>query len=137
MAENLITRLVVDPAKATSLPELPDTRSRFAAPPTVRVSVSRPANGNSLHLHLVNYNRTEPKEPRSPGAGIHEERPIATPKIAGDVLLPKDVGAVEAKLFTPEIAEPIAIPVTITDGRAKFEIPSVLVYGVIELAPKE
>src|SRR2546427_12591925 len=36
---------------------LPSDLSHFDAPATVRVSASRPANGNELTLHFVNYNR--------------------------------------------------------------------------------
>ena len=43
--------------------------SRFEAPATVRVSASRPAFGNEITLHLVNYNREEPKEKKSAGRG--------------------------------------------------------------------
>ncbi len=38
--------------------------SRFEAPPTVRVSASRPEAGGELTVHFVNYDRTEPPEKR-------------------------------------------------------------------------
>src|SRR5207248_3274351 len=37
--------------------ELPAGLSRFQAPPTVRVSASRPKQGQEIDLHFVNYNR--------------------------------------------------------------------------------
>ena len=49
--------------------------SRFEAPWTVRVSASRPAAGGEVTVHFVNYDRTEPKEKRSAGSGIVDERP--------------------------------------------------------------
>ena len=62
-----------DEAARSRLSEL----SRFEAPKTVRVSASRPAAGGELTVHFVNYNRQEPKEPRSAGSGIADEKPLA------------------------------------------------------------
>src|SRR5947209_3455686 len=56
-------------------PDEGETRSRFDAPSTVRVSASQPAAGGQLHLHFVNYNREEPAKPKSPGSGIQDEKP--------------------------------------------------------------
>jgi hypothetical protein len=125
--------LVVDPAKSDALPPLPDKRSRFAAPATVRVSASRPAEGNLLHVHFVNYNRHEPEQKRSPGGGIQDEKPIATPEIACEVLLPAGVTEAHAALLTPEQADRAPLAVTVADGLAKFRLPPVLVYGIVEL----
>ena len=47
----------------------PSELSRFEAPKTVRVSASRPVAGGELTVHFVNYNRQEPKEPRSARLG--------------------------------------------------------------------
>jgi hypothetical protein len=79
-----------------------ETRSRFEAPKTVRVSASQPAAGGSLHLHFVNYNRDEPAKPKSPGSGIQDEKPIATPVIACDVRLPSGFSKPRVVVFTPE-----------------------------------
>src|SRR5688572_32574111 len=51
------------PPRSTLFPYTTLFRSRFDAPTTVRVSASRPAKGNELDFHFVNYNREEP--PRS------------------------------------------------------------------------
>src|SRR5205814_1370925 len=45
---------------------LPGRRTRLDAPWTVRLSANRSAHVNELTLHLVNYNRTEPTEPKDP-----------------------------------------------------------------------
>jgi hypothetical protein len=60
--------------KATdSSASLPRTGlSHFEAPFSVRVSASRPAQGDEVTLHFVNYNRKEPKEKRGAGRGIVE-----------------------------------------------------------------
>lgn len=127
---------VVVPQVLLDLSLLTSKLSRFKAPPTVRVSASKPAQGEALHLHFVNYNREEPAEKRSPGGGIQDEKPLATPNIKCDVMLPKDWKTVAARWFTPEQNEPVTIAVETKAGRATFEIPPFLVYGFCELEPK-
>jgi hypothetical protein len=107
--------------------------SRFDAPQTVRLSASRPASGNELTLHLVNYNRTEPAEKRSPGAGAAEEKPIAAPPIACDVLLPAGTQALEVLCATPESPEPVTVSIDPSDGRVRFTVPEFLVYAIARI----
>lgn len=131
-------RLVVDPATAPGLPEaLPANLSRFEGPRTVRVSASRPSQDDEIDLHFVNYNRHEPAEPRSPGRGIEDERPIAAPGLAVDLLLPLQSHPVQALWITPEEPEPRAIGFSHTSGRLRCHVPEFLVYGVlrVRLAP--
>jgi len=110
-----------------------ETRSHFAAPSTVRVSASRPAVGGPLHLHFVNYNREEPPKPKSPGKGIEDEKPSATPVIACDLKLPPGFPQPRVTVFTPESSAPTAIAAQFANGRLRFEVPSFLVYAVVEV----
>jgi len=111
------------------------TFSHFDAPRTVRVSASRPASGGQLHLHFVNYNREEPPKPKSPGSGIHDEKPITTPVIAGDLRLPPGFEQSHVTFFTPESPTPIPIAAKSAGDRLRFEVPGFLVYAVIEVQP--
>jgi hypothetical protein len=116
---------------------LPEDLSKIGAPRTVRASLSRPAEGNALHLHLVNYNRTEPETKRSPGGGIADEKPIATPTIACEIVVPGEWKSASARLLTPELEQPQALKAELVSGRLRFDVPSVLVYGVVELRPAQ
>ena len=110
-----------------------ETRSRFDAPKTVRVSASTPASGGNLHLHFVNYNREEPSKPKSAGSGIQDEKPIATPVIACDLRLPPGFRQPRVTVFTPESPTPSPIAAKLTEGRLRFEVPAFLVYAVVEV----
>ncbi|HAA60525.1 MAG TPA: hypothetical protein DCE39_06305 [Planctomycetaceae bacterium] len=119
---------------------MPDTKpSRFEAPYTVRVSASRPAGGNELDLHLVNYNRIEP--PRggdgkpSAGGGLKDEKPIAVAGVKADVLLPVGLQVGRVEILVPERKEPVAVKFQRTGNRVQFEVPEFLVYCVIRLRP--
>jgi hypothetical protein len=111
------------------------TLSHFAAPKTVRVSASMPAGAGRLHFHFVNYNRVEPDEPKSPGRGIVDEKPIATKAISCDVRLPAEFGNPRVTVFTPESPTPVAVASTFENDRLTFEVPGFLVYAVIEVLP--
>jgi hypothetical protein len=108
--------------------------SRFAAPPTVRISASRPANGDEFDLHFVNYNRTEPPKNKdgtpSTGRGIMDEQPIESPPISCDVLLPAGFKAVTIEAITPESPDPQSITFTQQDHRIQFTQPKFLVYSI-------
>ncbi len=103
--------------------------STFAAPKTVRVSASVPAAGGELTLHFVNYDRDEPKEPRSPGGGIKDEKPRAADGVKADVRLPLGKTVAAVRVATPE-AETVAVPFEARDGRLRFTVPRFLVYAV-------
>lgn len=131
---------VVDPAAAAVAPALPAALTRFEAPPTVRVSASRPSGGDGeLTLHFVNYNRTELAEKRSPGGGIADEKPIPVEGVSADVLLPAGAQVVAVRVSSPESPEPVAVKFTEEGGRVRFAVPAFLVYAVarVELAPWE
>ena len=111
--------------------ELPTGRSLFVdTPQTVRVSASTPAKGGEITLHFVNYNRTEPKEPRSPGGGIKDEKPIAVEGVKCDFVLPKDAKVKSVTFATPEEPDGVEIKFEMKDGRVKFEVPKFLVYAI-------
>ncbi len=104
-------------------------KSKFDAPKTVRVSASVPAKGGEVTLHFVNYNRTEPKEPKSPGGGIKDEKPIAAEGVKADFVLPKDAKVKKVLFATPE-GEEQELKFEAKDGRVKFDVPKFLVYAI-------
>ena len=110
-------------------------QAKFSAPPTVRVSASRPATGDALHLHLVNYNRTEPSQAKSPGGGIQDEKPISVSEFRCAVPIPAGNSLKGVRFFTPEKKNPVEVAGDIRDpGMVYFTIPEFLVYGVVELS---
>ena len=92
-------RAVLDPTKPARLPA---ALSRFEAPATVRVAASRPATGQELTLHFVNYNRQEPAAKRSPGTGIQDEKPLAAQGVAVDLELPPGANVSRVLVSSPE-----------------------------------
>jgi hypothetical protein len=111
--------------------------SRFEAPATVRVSASRPAKGDELDIHFVNYNRTEPPKNKdgtpSTGRGIIDEQPIESPEIKCDVLLPAGFKAATIEAVTPESPDPHSITFTQQDRRIQFTQPEFLVYSIARI----
>jgi hypothetical protein len=122
----------VRPGARNPFGALPDDRSTFTAPKTVRVSASRPAKNrrNEITLHFVNYNRTEPAQPRSAGRGIADENPIAVRGVAADLRLPSGMRVIKVATISPESPDPLECKFTATAGRVRFEMPEFLVYGV-------
>lgn len=111
--------------------------SRFAAPQTVRVSASRPARGDELDVHFVNYNREEPPKDAtgkpSAGAGIVDEKPLATAPILADIRLPAGVEVVSVEAITPEKPDPQSLTFQVASGRLRLTMPEFLVYGVARI----
>jgi hypothetical protein len=107
--------------------------SRFEAPPTVRVSASRPEKGQELTIHFVNYNRVEPMQKRSAGTGIKDEKPLPVENVQADVILPKGVQAGAVSVVTPEAPEPVTLKSEMRDGRLHFTVPTFLVYAVVRI----
>ena len=107
--------------------------TEFTAPKTVRVSANRPAKGDALHLHFVNYNRTEPTKPKSAGRGIHDEKPIAINGIQCAIPLPQGAKLKAARFFTPEEESAVELQGKIRGNKVHFTLPEFLVYGVAEL----
>jgi hypothetical protein len=130
--------LLMGPPADAALPEATDPRlSRFTAPFTVRVSASRPAKGDELTVHFVNYNRTEPEgqtsETPSAGSGIVDEKPLAVSGVTADVVLPAGFRAGSVDFVTPEQSAAIRLEAAQSGGRLKFSLPEFLVYGVARI----
>ncbi len=115
--------------------------STFEAPYSVRVSASRPAKGDDLVIHFVNYNREEPPKSKdgvpSSGGGIVDEKPIAVKGVAANIVIPPGFQVTSVEAFSPEKPDPLVLETRIADGRVKFTMPEFLVYGVarIQLKP--
>jgi hypothetical protein len=106
--------------------------SRFEAPKTVRVSASRPAAGDEITMHFVNYNREEPKQ-AARTVGIADERPIAVEGVRADVIIPKGFRAVKVEMVTPEDPDPKELAIERAEGRVQFTLPKFLVYAVARI----
>jgi len=104
--------------------------SRFEAPYTVRVSASRPLSGNEVTLHLVNYNRREPKGKQNGGRGIIDENPIAAEGVKVDFVVPAGQRVVKVESLTPEEPVPLALKAETREGRVRFTMPRFLVYAI-------
>lgn len=114
-----------------------DAASRFDAPATVRISANRPAAGNEIDLHFVNYNRTELPPSKdgkpNPGKGAADERPIACAGVDVDFALPPNFTLGSVEFITPEVSEPRNLRFEVSNGRAQFKTPEFLVYGIARL----
>jgi hypothetical protein len=119
--------------KGAPLPSVLREVSQFKAPKTVRVSASRPRAGSEITLHFVNYNREEPKEKRSAGRGIQDEKPIAVEAVGVSLVLPKGAEPVRVMVSSPESPVPIEVKHTLENGRFRFTLPRFLVYAVAQV----
>lgn len=131
-------QLIVGREGEYAVPEAPPAElSRFDAPYTVRVSASRPAHGDEVTLHFVNYNREEPPKDKqgrpSAGRGIADERPIAVKRIGVDLQLPRGRRVASVEAFTPEDPDPQSIQFKQQDQRLKFTVPGFLVYRLARI----
>jgi len=102
--------------------------SYFDAPPTVRIAANRPAEGDEVDVHMVNYNRDESHDP--PRRGVEDERPIAVPPVKCDLVIPAGFDAARVEFITPEDPEPKELAMGKASGRVRFTTPSFLVYGI-------
>jgi dienelactone hydrolase len=123
-------RAVVDPTKPARLPA---ALSRFEAPATVRVSASRPATGQELTLHFVNYNRQEPAAKRSPGTGIQDEKPLAVEGVAVDLERPPGANVSRVLVSSPESPDAVEVKFVLRKGRVQFVMPKFLVYSLARM----
>jgi hypothetical protein len=120
---------------AEPLTKLSAKRSRFTAPPTVRVSASRPAlDEHEIDLHFVNYDRAEPAPEANGkpavGRGIEDEKPRPVDGVQADLALPAKTTVASVEFIAPELADPQPLIFTVERGRARFTLPQFLVYGV-------
>src|SRR4030095_11041757 len=96
---------IIDPSDArltanNVIDKLQSALSHFDAPATVRVSASRPADGDEITLHFVNYNREEPADKKNRGSGIKDEKPIAAPPSQADLKLDPKLYAAGVEFLT-------------------------------------
>jgi hypothetical protein len=126
-------RQVISLGDTDKTPPLANDLSRFEAPKTVRVSLSRPDKLNELTLHFVNYNRHEPKERRSAGGGIKDEQPIPVEPFRIDLLLPDARQVRSVEFLTPESPEPVKLSFEQTGQRLRCSVETFLVYGVVRI----
>jgi len=126
---------VSDPRLTTDklMKRLPANLSHFETPATVRVSASRPAEGEELTLHFVNYNREGPADRKNPGNGIKNEKPIAAPSFPADLNLVGKHRARRVEFLTPETDQPRALEFEQTGSRLRFRVPEFLVYGLVRI----
>ena len=106
--------------------------SRFEAPATVRVSANRPAKGDEIDIHFVNYARSEPEEKRRTGF-VADENPVSVSGVQVDLVLPEGLRAAKVEFMTPESPDPLALPVDQPSGHARFTVPQFLVYAVARI----
>jgi len=122
---------VLRPSAETSFDAATDPQlSRLTAPQTVRVSVSIPAAAQEWTVHLVNYNRVEPKIPNLAPRNTAGEMPIAVEGIEVDLAFPAGKKLAGVEFLSPEDPEPKRLKAQLVDGRLKFTVPVFLVYGV-------
>ncbi|MBU62288.1 MAG: hypothetical protein CMI26_07285 [Opitutae bacterium] len=127
----------INPAKES----LPSRKrlSRFVAPVTLRICANRPANGNEIDLHFVNYDRDElPKRANGKsnhGRGPTDERPIAVSGTEVSFVLSEGVKVTEVEVISPEYEKPLLPNFRFADGRISFTMPQFLVYAVARLKP--
>jgi hypothetical protein len=127
-------RAVVEPVVGIGpVAQVATQLSRFDVPQTVRVSASIPRDGGEATIHFVNYNRIEPDKPKSAGSGIVDEKPIAVQHLKADVVLPTKMKVTTVELVTPEQPEPLKLDFRQNGERVQFEVPEILVYGVVRL----
>jgi hypothetical protein len=129
---------VIDPFEAritdaNMIEALPSDRSGFDVLGTVRVSASRPASGNEITLHFVNYNREEPADKKNRGSGIKDEKPVVSRGGQADLKLGPGVRVVRVEFLTPEAEQPRELEFEQAGSRLRFRVPEFLVYGVVRL----
>jgi hypothetical protein len=113
--------------------------SLFDAPATLRVCANRPAKGNEIDLHFVNYDRDElPKRANGKpnhGSGPADERPKAVSEVDVSFVLPAGMKVSDVEVISPEYEKPLHPDFQFTDGRISFTMPEFLVYAVARLKP--
>ncbi len=107
--------------------------TQIKAPYTVRASANRPANGNEIDLHFVNYNREEPADPKTSGTGTVDEKPLAVSGVYFNLVLPQNQKVDRVELITPENPDPTPIVFATEQNRVHGTVPEFLVYGVVRV----
>lgn len=114
---------------------LPKRRTRLDAPWTVRLSANRSAKVDELTLHLVNYNRIEPADPKGrTGKGAMDEKPIAAPPSTLHFVIPTGMKPGKVTAHSPEWNEPRTLETTPTADGIDIRVPEYLVYCIVRIA---
>ena len=118
------------------LPDVPEGRALIAAlealcdggywlrtdaPWSVRARVWRAENTDAIPVHWINYRQDE--------APVIET-PIPTEPIRVDLLLADGDTVDRVEWRYPEMKNPLKLDHEITDGRVRFQIPRLIVYGM-------
>ncbi len=100
------------------------------SPWTVRASAYQ--QPGKFLLHLVNYNRAEngPKTLRGPAAEV----PIPEENISVNLQRRRSQTVTRISLHAPEVKEPESIPFEVVGNQVKFTVPTIRVYGVLEVS---
>lgn len=122
-------RQVIKASDGTGVP-LVTGLSRIEGSKTFRVSATRPAQGEELTVHFVNYNRKQPAEKRSAGRGFIDDNPIAVESVKVDLVVPAGYHVTKVEALTPEDPAPVDLKFEFSQGRLRFLQPRFLVYGV-------
>jgi len=129
---------VIDPSDArisasNIMSLMPADLTQVSAPATIRASASRPALGNEITLHFVNYNRTEPADKRTAGQGIKDEKPISAPGFDATVRLGPRLHVDRVEFLTPENEAARALEFEQTGTRVHLRVPELLIYGAVRI----
>ena len=102
----------------------------ITSPWTVRVTAY--ANPDRTVLHLVNYDRDETINKKLQSTEL--ERPNAVENVGVDFRLPKSRKVDSIRLYAPNSSKPLELTFDQTaPDRVKFNVPSILVYAVVEI----
>ena len=91
------------------------------APWWVRVRAWRAEDTAAIPVHWINYRQDE-----APAI----ETPMPMGPIRADLLLPDAAEVDRIEWRYPEMREPLALHHEVADGRVRFEIPRLIVYGI-------
>ncbi len=130
------TRPLIDVSAADWRGALSKARlSEIKTSTRVRASLTQPAGASrDVTLHLVNYNRIEPRGEKSAGRGISDEQPL--PVVDGakvQLSLPAGSKVASVDVATPELPEPVTLKFTQAGESVAFEVPEFLVYSLVRV----
>ena len=101
----------------------------------VAVSVLAAPTGNRKFVHLVNYDREEPaKGAPTAGRGPQDEKPIRSENLILELPLAPNQRVKSVRLRSPDSDVTTGpLPFTSTGTTARFTVPRMLVYTVVEV----
>ena len=101
--------------------------SAIKCPWTVRAAAY--TQPDRVILHLVNYDRDETVVKGAKGPEL--ERPKSVSDIAVNFRMPKGRQATSVTMYSPDQEKPTVLAFESSDGRVKFSVPRIDVYGVV------